>query len=62
MGMLQNSQKFRCVLQNSLMFRVLRPGRNELTEVPGTYINAVPVPQVSVARVHRAYGIHGYGY
>ena len=34
------------VLQNFHMFRVLWHGRKELTEVPGRYENAVPVPRV----------------
>ena len=32
--------------QNSHKFRVLWHGRKELTEVPGRYENAVPVPRV----------------
>ena len=49
---LQNMQKFRVqvciaqVLQNSQKFRVLWHGRTEITEVPGRYENAVPVPRV----------------
>ena len=34
------------VLQNFQKFRVLWHGRTELTEVPGRYKNAVPVPRV----------------
>ena len=34
------------VLQNCHKFRVLWHGRTELTEVPGSYKNAVPVPRV----------------
>ena len=34
----------------------------ELTEVPGKYKNAVPVPRVFVARAYRAYRSYGYGY
>ena len=34
------------VLQNFQKFRVLWHGRTELTEVPGRYENAVPVPRV----------------
>ena len=34
------------VLQNFQKFRVLWHGRTELTEVPGRYRNAVPVPRV----------------
>ena len=34
------------VLQNFRKFRVLWHGRTELTEVPGRYENAVPVPRV----------------
>ena len=34
------------VLQNFQKCRVLWHGRSELTEVPGRYKNAVPVPQV----------------
>ena len=33
-------------LQNSQKFRVLWPGRTELTEVPVRYKNVVPVPRV----------------
>ena len=50
------------MLQNSQKFRVLWHGRAELTEVPGRYQNAVPVPQVFVARAYRAYRSSGYGY
>ena len=34
------------VLQNFQKFRVLWHGRPDLTEVPGRYTNAVPVPRV----------------
>ena len=34
----------------------------ELTEVPGRYKNAVPVPRVFVARAYRAYKSSGCGY
>ena len=34
------------VLQNFQTFRVFWHGRTELTEVPGRYKNAVPVPRV----------------
>ena len=34
------------VLQNFPKFRVLWHGRTELTELPGRYENAVPVPRV----------------
>ena len=41
------------VLQNFQTFRVLWHGRTELTEVPGRYENAVPVPQIFVALTYR---------
>ena len=50
------------VLQNSQKFWVLWHGRTELTDVPGRYKNAVPVPRVFVARAYRAYRSSGYGY
>ena len=53
---LQNSQNFR------LLLRLLWHGRTELTEVPGRYKNAVPVPRVLVERAYRAYSSSGYGY
>ena len=70
---LQNSQKFRVrltevpevpdrgmkVLQNFKNFRVLWHGRTELTEVPGRYKHAVPVPRVFVARAYRTYRSSG---
>ena len=34
------------VLESSQKLRVLWHGRTELTEVPGSYENAVPVPRV----------------
>ena len=37
------------ILQNFQKFRILWHGRTELTEVPGKYENAVPVPRVFVA-------------
>ena len=49
MNVLHNPQTFRVymkVLQNLQKFRVLWHGRTELTEVPGRYKNAVPVPRV----------------
>ena len=50
------------ILQNSQKFRVLWHRRTELTEVPGRYKNAVPLPRVSVARAYRAYRNSGYGH
>ena len=38
-------------------------GRTELTEIPGSYTNAVPVPRVFVARAYRDCSRScGYGY
>ena len=50
------------VLENSHKFRVLWHGRTELTQVPGRYKNAVPVPRVFVARAYKADRSSGYGY
>ena len=50
------------VLQNFQKFRVLWYGRTELTEVPGRYENAVPVPRVFVALAYRTYRSSEYGY
>ena len=50
------------VLQNAQKFRVLWHGRTELTEVPGRYKNALPVPRVFMARAYRASRSSGYGY
>ena len=50
------------VLKNSQKFRVLRHGRTELTEVPGGYKDAVPVPRVLWHGAHRTHRSSGYGY
>ena len=50
------------MLQNAQKFRVLWHGRAELTEVPGRYKNAVPVPRVFVALAYRTYRSSGYEY
>ena len=42
--------------------RVLCHSLTEVTQVPGRYKNAVPVPLVFVARAYRAYRSSGYGY
>ena len=47
------------VLQNSQKFRVLWYGRTKLTEVPGGYKDAVPVPRVLWPRAYRS---SGYGH
>ena len=47
------------VLQNSQKFRVLWYGRTKLTEVPGGYKNAVPVPRVLWPPAYRS---SGYGH
>ena len=64
MGILQNLQ-FRVRVRKCHVthkFRVLWHGRTELTEFPGRYKNAAPVPRVFVARAYRAYRSSGYGY
>ena len=40
---------------------VLWHRRTELTDVPGRYKNAVPVPRVFVALAYRTYRSSGYG-
>ena len=64
MNVVQNFLKFRVrmkVLQNFQKFRVLWHGRTELTEVPGRYENAAPVPGIFVALAYRIYRSSGYG-
>ena len=48
--------------ENLQNFRVLWHGRTELTEVPGRYKHAVPVPRVFVALAYRTSRSSGYGY
>ena len=50
------------VLQNIQNFRVLWHGRTELTEGPGRYKHAVPVPWVLLAPAYRTSRSSGYGY
>ena len=50
------------MLQNSQKFRVLWHGRTELTDVPGRYKNAVPVPRVFMARAYRDDRSFGHRY
>ena len=63
---LQKSQKFRVRVWGS--YRTYKSSGYgyesvaELTEVPGRYKNAVPIPRVFVARAYRPYRNSGYGY
>ena len=50
------------VSPNSQKFLVLWHGRTELTERPGRYKHAVPVPRVLWPRSYRNYISPGYGY
>ena len=60
----QNLQKFRVRVRKC--YRSHRSSEycgtgTELTEVPGRYANAVPVPRVFVARAYRAHRVPGTG-
>ena len=50
------------VLHNFRNFRVLWHGCTELTEVPGRYEKAVPVPRVCAELAYRTYRSSGHGY